>query len=163
MSTFLFLLAAMTRQAGDTVPPVELASAASDQIAAQGPLFASDTDGTLSAAIVAVTMWEESAFRMSARGDSGRSYCAFQVMLGNAKTREGWTGKDLAGDPVKCATVGYRLLKASVASKCKAPLAVYVAGHCSSKAGHAISTRRMTKARKLWTDISADFLERALP
>lgn len=132
-----------------------LGEAITAEIETLGPLLADDVDGGRSAAIAVETAWSESRFDMAAKGDGGASWCAFQIHIGNRKTREGWTGKELAADPTKCARVGYRMLKHSFTACPKHPLAVYVSGNCDSKAGRAISARRMKASDVLYREFGA--------
>lgn len=93
--------------------------------------------------------------------DGGRSHCWGQVYLPPpARTIEGWTGAELRTDPVKCATVVVRLLKASIgASPVDCPLCVYARGPRGLPGGaeHAWAQRasnaRESLARRLLHEI----------
>ncbi len=107
--------------------------------------------------LVAIAL-RESNFQPDARGDrhGGRatSFCAFQLHLPNgARTAEGWTGEELAGDVVKCTAVALRYLRHSLRACGGYPreerLAVYAAGRCSSDAGRRLSRDRMALAERV--------------
>lgn len=64
--------------------------------------------------------------------DGGTSHCWAQINLPNhSKTAEGWTGEELRADPLKCATVAVRIIKASVSNRAApadCPLCIYARG-----------------------------------
>lgn len=112
-----------------------------------------------SALVVMSIMSYESDFRKdvdfgigaSARGDNGRSWCLMQVNLGNSRTKEGWYGKELVADRLKCIRAGYHLVQRSF-FECqkgteKDRLAMYTSGKCST--GIGASHKRMKLFAKL--------------
>jgi hypothetical protein len=131
-----YLAAAMRlfRPIGGDVEEIALAIDASN---------ATDTEAEWLAAIA----YRESTFVSSAVGDHGESFCAFQVHMPNGvRTREGWSGEDLAADAHKCVTVALRHLRYSFIRCANLPaherLAAYAAGTCLSARGRRLSTDR---------------------
>jgi hypothetical protein len=110
----------------------------------------------LTAAAVAIAH-HESGFLLGVRqgkrrGDGGRSWCEFQIMLGKGKTEDGWTGRDLVGDdPTRCAIVGVRTLARSLGACRRMPvldrLSAYASGKC--QAGLPASRAMMSVAARL--------------
>lgn len=83
-----------------------------------------------------------------ARGDGGRSYCMMQMQIGQGETEQGWTGRELVGDRVKCFRAGLAHMRRSV-NACRALpredwLSAYTTGECSR--GEYASQRRILKA-----------------
>lgn len=81
-----------------------------------------------------------------------------QINLPNgARTEEGWTGEDLVEDPVKCVTVGFRMLRNSMRMCPSHPVAFYAEGvdkrACSSARAQRISNDRMFIAQKLVKEV----------
>lgn len=96
---------------------------------------------------LAAIAFRESTFVTSAVGDHGESFCAFQLhMPGGVRTREGWSGEDLAADATKCVTVALRHLRRSFIHCQNLPaherLAAYATGTCLSARGRRISADR---------------------
>lgn len=94
--------------------------------------------------------------------DGGLSHCWGQVYLATPTTRtaEGWLGSELRTDPLKCATVVVRLLRASIVrgpENC--PLCVYARGPRGLPGGseHAwakeASDHREALARRLLREV----------
>lgn len=108
------------------------------------------------AAIEVSLAWFEAANLQDPRGsgignsDHGQSWCWGQVYLpGGGRTREGWTGPELAADPLRCATVVVRLVKVSVAAgPADCPLCIYARGRDTPEA-RRLSAARMTLAHRL--------------
>ena len=96
--------------------------------------------------------------------DYGRSWCMGQINLGRKKredpqrpghwiedsplmTPEGWSGRDLCQDRMKCLKTTIRVMRGSVRACRRLPmqerLAAYAAGYCESERGRAISRSRM--------------------
>ena len=128
-------------------------------LSAQAPLFAQDTSRQRSAALVLAINFREGSLIPSIKGDKNKagkftSFCSMQIHLPyEAKTEEGWIGDDLAEDPVKCVTVGVRMLRQSMRMCPKHPVAFYAEGidnrACSSTRAQRISNDRMFIAQKL--------------
>lgn len=106
-------------------------------VAAQAnPIIASD-DGrkTTMAYEVSLARFETGgtmALNPHGSNDGGNSHCWAQIYLPNgAKTLEGWSGPELRADPLKCATVAVRIIKASVSDRrapADCPLCIYARG-----------------------------------
>lgn len=90
-----------------------------------------------------------------ADNDGGNSYCWAQIYLPNgAKTWDGWTGKDLVEDPVKCAKAAALIIKYSVShGPVDCPLCLYARGRVTEEA------RRLSKHR---TDLANRLLHEVL-
>ena len=114
--------------------------------------------------------------------DFGRSWCMGQINLGRKRrpdphpdrkgqwiedsptmTPEGWSGRELCQDRMKCLKTTLRIMRQSIRACRKLPfeerLAAYAAGTCESRTGQAISRQRMAwfhrryrKDRPEWTD-----------
>lgn len=127
------------------------------------PIFSGKYGRARTLALMLSVAYFESGFRKDvdlgvgslARGDSGKSWCMMQIMLGNpgasgnTKTRislngesykltsdpnDGWGGNELVSDREKCFRVGINLLRKSFRSCPQLPiedrLSVYGAGQC---------------------------------
>lgn len=96
---------------------------------------------------LAAIAFRESSFVADAVGDHGSSWCFAQVHLpAGAKTRDGWTGPELAADPSKCARAALRTLRVSM-SRCawlppEERIALYARGRCESRIGQRLSRDR---------------------
>lgn len=149
------------------------------------PVFQGRSGRAMTAALLTSVAFEESAFRKDvdsgigplARGDSGRSWCMVQVMMGlpakNGRTLLrvvmtqgglrfvndpsadpiGWGGEDLVQDRTKCFRVGVRLARMSFSACSRLPVAdrlsMYASGRCES--GGEASRRRVGNAQRwLW-------------
>ncbi len=149
------------------------------------PVFQGKYGRAMTLALLTSIAFEESAFRKDvdagvgplSKGDSGRSWCLAQVMMGKAepdgKTRtrvivgengglkfvndpskeSGWGGEDLVQDRSKCFRVALRLARMSFAACSKLPvqdrLSMYASGSCD--AGSQASRRRVGQAQRwLW-------------
>lgn len=149
------------------------------------PVFQGEHGRAMTLALLTSIAFEESAFRKDvdsgvgplSKGDSGRSWCLAQVMMGKAeadgRTRTrvvvgddgslrfvkdssketGWGGEDLVQDRTKCFRVALRLARMSFASCSGLPvqdrLSMYASGSCD--AGSQASRRRVGRAQKwLW-------------
>jgi hypothetical protein len=160
-----------TYQAADTETVVEkkerLESMAHDIVEvvfddAETPLF-HGTNGRLKSAVFVAT-WashESGAFRKgvelgSNRGDRGTSWCIMQLHIGNKKTVEGWTGKELIEDRKKCIRAGYHAMQRSLAACHGVPerdaMAAYASGKCD--AGVGLAQRRYDQSLRLYTKYS---------
>jgi hypothetical protein len=76
------------------------------------------------------------------RGDRGKSWCLMQILIGNGKTNEGFTGPELASDLNKCLLSGYNIAKRSfgVCSNLKDyrdRLSGYTTGKCLNDEKHS--------------------------
>lgn len=123
------------------------------------PLFKDQFSVRDSALVIMAIMSYESDFRKdvdygvgaSARGDNGRSWCLMQVNLGNSRTKEGWYGKELVADRLKCIRAGYHLVQRSFFECLKGTeidrLAMYTSGKCST--GINASHKRMKLFQKM--------------
>ncbi len=69
-------------------------------------------------------------------------------------TAEGWSGRDLVADRVKCFTAGRNAMKRSMSACSSLPsnerLAAYASGRCDSAVGQRLSVTRMRTAMKIW-------------
>ncbi len=138
-----------------------LADAIVKVVMEQGPLLKDDESGQRTAAILTSINWREGSLIPTALGDyedkknkeRPTSYCSMQINLpGGAKTPQGWTGKDLTADPVKCVTAGYFMVRASFKACPTYPLAHYAEGgtsSCDSGRAQRISRDRMWVAQNL--------------
>lgn len=138
----------------------DLAEAIATRVEAEPPLFKGDDDRIRTAAWLVAIAFRESSLRADAVGDhvGGKptSFCAFQIHLpGGSKTREGWTGAEIAEDAAKCVTVAMRLLRASMRACPASPLAWYAAGPsgCENVRAQRISRDRMAIAQRLVRDV----------
>jgi hypothetical protein len=102
--------------------------------------------------------WFEGKFMLDPIGsnDGGMSHCWAQIYLGhNGRTREGYTGYQLRTDPMKCAQVAVRLIKASLLASpaCdECGLTVYARGRDTDE-GRALSRNRMGLAHRLLREV----------
>lgn len=132
-------------------------------VSSQKPLFVGDETRQRTAALVLAINFREGSLRPDIKGDKDKkgnytSFCSMQINLPNgAKASEGWTGEDIAEDPVKCITVGVRMLRVSMRMCPKYPVAFYAEGvdtrSCSSKRAQWISNDRMFIATKLVKEV----------
>lgn len=88
------------------------------------------------AAVLVVTGWHESRYRMSAVGDGGLSRCAFQVRGGPLH------------DPVGCVARALHFIRLGARMCPDAPLAPYC-GSCRGEMPRRISAFRMAEARRI--------------
>lgn len=147
----------------------ELATAITNRVEAEAPLFKDDTDRRKTSAFLLAIAFRESSLRANATGDSqgGKptSFCAFQIHLpAGAKTAEGFTGSELAEDPDKCVTTAMHMLRESM-KQCPAhPLAYYASGPagCSNERAQRISRDRLAIAQRLLRDVRVNIQETAL-
>jgi len=106
--------------------------------------------------------WHESANMQDPRGsgignsDHGQSWCWGQIYLpGGGRTREGWTGPELAREPIKCARAVVRIVKASLSASptCnECGLVVYARGR-DTEEGRRLSVSRMSLAHRLMREV----------
>jgi hypothetical protein len=146
------------------------------------PVFEGPRSREQTAALLLAVAWHESGFARdvhlgpcylgpygkNGRCDGGRSACMLQVMVGvsyrtrdgkevEARTKEGWTQKDLFDDPQKCFIAGLNRMRSSVKACSKAGvhpdhrLAAYGSGTCHRPAGQRGSARLFGLYRKFWT------------
>lgn len=126
------------------------------------PAFEGEDGRSKTALLMAAIASFESGYRADVddgrtRGDHGTSVCLMQVrVLG--KTREGYTGDDLAKDRTKCFRVALRIIRESFAW-CKERniedrLAAYTSGTC--KENEPLARNRFNRARVYWKDHPLD-------
>jgi hypothetical protein len=94
--------------------------------------------------IMSIVSSFESGNRVNVKGDSGKSYCAFQV-----QQCAPWKCEDLLTDADKCAEVGLLILHRSFDACPANPLAPYASGYCKNDAGIRISKHRVELAEDL--------------
>jgi hypothetical protein len=123
--------------------PERFAEAVATVVREAPPLYRDDESRERTAALVVAVAWYESAFRLDAVGDQGRSVCAMQIYHGS---------RSLLTDPEGCIRAGLRKLRASIAACPDAPLAVYARGKCRSAEGKRISAHRMQLANRLYRE-----------
>lgn len=140
LHTILFWMALVSGGKTD----LSLAMATDQVVAEEPPIFPGDVSKAKSAAIVIVTMWQESRFDNGAIGDHGNSRCAMQI----------WGGpKSLLTDPVACVRTGHRMLRESVRVDPRHPIAWYAGGGPGWRSNEArrISADRMNLTEWLLT------------
>lgn len=157
-----WLLAAMLHLAPNR-DHVALANAINSVVQAQAPLFKDDATKQRTAALLTAINFREGSLRPAIKGDKDKagnftSFCSMQIHLPfGAKTAEGWTGEELVEDPVKCITVGMRMLRESMRMCPKYPVAFYAEGRdistCDSSRAQKISNDRMFLAGRLVKEI----------
>ncbi len=129
----------------------DLASALVDAALAN-PLVATDAGIRTTLALEVALVWLEGHNDLNPKGynDGGASACAFQVYLVHgARTAEGWTADELRHDARKCATVGVRLIKASVERGPRdCELCLYARGRDTAEA-RRLSAHRVGLAKRL--------------
>ncbi len=155
MSIFLpFVLAAMSALAPGR-DHTTLGGAIASVIDEEPALFTNDENRHRSAALVVAVAFREGSLGTRVEGDirNGKpiSYCTMQIAVGSGRTPEGWTGPELRDDPVKCVTVGVRMLRTSMRICPSAPLAFYAEGPngCTSERAKRISRDRMALAKRV--------------
>jgi hypothetical protein len=121
---------------------------------AQNPLFAGSDGREKTALLLASIASFESYFRADvdegrARGDKGASYCVMQVRVGEGKTPEGWTGRELIASRSKCLMAGLNRIRESF-SLCKSMpqvfrLSGYTSGHCGQEPKAEARMNRATR------------------
>lgn len=137
--------------------PDDVAAALVDEVLAN-PLTPTDAGIRTTLGIGTAVAWMEGHNQLSPTGfnDGGQSACWAQVYLpGGAKTAEGWTANELRTDPVKCAHVAVRLIKASVLASptcdgCE--LVVYARGR-DTEEGRRLSRHRVALAKRLIREV----------
>jgi hypothetical protein len=119
-----------------------LASAIDTAVDEAGPVFAGPDGALRTRALLVAIAFRESAFKLDAVGDHGRSKCAFQVWGGSS---------ELLTDADACAKEGLRRLRMSIRACPAHPVAVFAAGPdgCTSAHAQRISYDRMYIARNL--------------
>lgn len=95
------------------------------------------------AAIRVQMAWDESRLIPDAVGDSGKSFCAFQLQRNKLSVAE---HRETLTDIRKCVEVADRRLRDSAAACPGAPLSSYAAGSCQAV---KLSARRIAAARRL--------------
>jgi len=87
------------------------------------------------------------------RGDSGRSWCLMQINVGEGKTTERWTGRELVEDRRRCFRAGLERIRQSFALCEGMPLldrlSGYTRGRC--EANDETSRHRLQPAMTWWT------------
>jgi hypothetical protein len=151
-------------------------------VSRQDPLFPGDQGPARTAALLVSVAYHESGFRRdidlglgrerngrTGENDYGRSWCMVQMHLGKRlirtpegqfvedsgqTTAEGWTGRDLIADRIKCFTAGRNAIRRSLSACRSLPrskrLAAYASGSCESELGQLLSTTRMRTAQRVW-------------
>ncbi|HEY1958607.1 MAG TPA: hypothetical protein VGH28_23475 [Polyangiaceae bacterium] len=119
------------------------------------PVVDGDDGARVTMAYEVAIAWLEGGNRADALGDGGASFCWGQVYLpGGARTREGFTGPELAADPHKCAAVVVRIVRASIAhGPADCPLCLYARGRVTSEA-RRLSAHRAALARRLLATVT---------
>lgn len=158
MSTILTWVLAAAASLAPTRTHEQLANAITAVVEREEPLFRGDEDRRKTAAFLVAVAFRESSLRPDALGDrvgkakTPTSFCAYQIHLPwGKKTPEGWSGEDLAGDPDKCVTVAFRMMRESARACPAHPLAFYAEGPpgCTSERAQRISRDRMALAQHL--------------
>jgi hypothetical protein len=127
---------------------------------AEEPLFPG-VDGRLrTAALLVGVARAESGFNKDvdlglgaySRGDSGASWCILQINIGQGRTVEGWSGKDLVKERKKCIRASLRAMRDSFKMCSYLPesrwLTAYAAGNCKSEHGQKAAKYRYWLALK---------------
>lgn len=122
-----------------------LATAITNVVAEEAPLFADDADRRRTASLIVAVSFRESSFRNDVVSKT-RDYCHLQV---NQRP-------DLAKDAEACTRVGLDMLRTSMRVCPKTPLAWYAVGGtrakaCSSPRGRRISDDRTWLAKRVFT------------
>jgi hypothetical protein len=130
------------------------------QAALESPIIANDDRSAIALVGIEVALaWMEGGNQLDPVGsnDHGASACWAQIYLPNGgRTREGWSAAELRADPLKCARVAVRLIKASLASSPSCDLCglvVYARGRDTAEA-RELSRHRMALAVRLVRDVS---------
>jgi hypothetical protein len=123
------------------------------------PLFEGPSGRAQTALVALAVASFESYFRRDVdtgvrTGDQGNSWCLVQIKIGEGKTREGWTGKDLTTDRKKCFRAGLRMMRGSFLA-CRAlpvldRLSAYAIGSCVREQNE--SRLRVGRAKAFWTN-----------
>lgn len=141
-----------------------MASAMTRVVTEQPALFKNDINKQRTAALLVAVSFREGSLLPVVRGDKNKrgdftSFCAMQIHMPDKaqKTVEGWSGEDLVEDPAKCFTVGLRMLRESVRTCPKHPVAFYAEGRtlatCQSSRAQKISNDRMFLAARLVKEV----------
>jgi hypothetical protein len=98
--------------------------------------------------------------RGDVRGDHGTSWGIMQIHIGDARTKEGWSGKELVADRKKGIRVGLRLVRNSLAWCSRLPLADRLSGYTKGRCEKdSYSRARFSRADNWWKKNSfADFM-----
>lgn len=157
-----WLLAAMLHLAPNR-DHAALANAIDQVVQAQVPLFKNDVNKQRTSALLVAINFREGSLQPAIKGDKDKrgnftSFCSMQIHLPfGAKTSEGWTGDELVEDPVKCITVGMRMLRESLRMCPRHPVAFYAEGKsiatCDSPRAQKISNDRMFIAARLVKEV----------
>jgi hypothetical protein len=124
-----------------------LATAITTVLERRGPLFSDDADRRKTAALLVAVAYRESTLDVSAIGDKGHSFCAFQIHDSNG-------GSDVLCDSAEsCVERAYDSLKVSFRYDPQHPIAFYARGPkgFASLEAQRISNDRMMLAKKLAT------------
>lgn len=124
------------------------------------PLFGG-ADGKLrTAALLVGVARAESGFNkdvdlglgVASRGDAGASWCILQINIGQGRTVEGWTGKDLVKERKKCIRASLRAMRDSFRMCSYLTesrwLTAYAAGTCKSEHGQKAAKYRYWLSQK---------------
>jgi hypothetical protein len=111
--------------------------------ALENPVVVGDDGPRVTMGYEVAIAWLEGANDGAALGDGRSSYCWGQIHLPHgARTREGWSGRELLSDPHKCATVVVRIVRSSIVrGPADCALCLYARGRVTPEA------RRMSKHR----------------
>ncbi len=93
-------------------------------------------------------------FGPRSKGDSGKSWCLMQINVGDGKTAERWTGRDLVEDRRKCFRAGLGRIRQSFALCHALPLVDRLSGYTKGRceAADDASRRRLTRAMDFWEE-----------
>ena len=122
----------------------------------EAPVFVGENARAKTALLMASIASFESGYRADVddgriTGDHGRSYCLMQVQV-VGKTSEGWTGKDLVTDRMKCFRAALKRIRISF-DWCKDHaledrLSGYTSGTCRDE--EHLSRDRIWRAKSYW-------------
>lgn len=144
MTIYLTILAMMLRLSPSDHPELRhgrLATAISEVIASEPPLYADDDSRERTAALIVAISFRESSLRHDAIGDGGRSVCAMQVYGGR---------KELLSDSHLCIRTGLSMLRESIRVDRTHPVAFYARGpRWRGETAQRISNDRVALAASL--------------
>jgi hypothetical protein len=150
MSPHLFALILAARFMVASLAPLtderaEMADAIAWEVYDDAPFYRDDAGKLRTLALHIAVAYREGGVQTSAIGDSGHSFCAFQIHDSSGGTRA------LASDAAACAHAGHVMLRQSIRI-CRAhPIAWYAEGPrgCSSERAQRISRDRVALAETL--------------
>jgi hypothetical protein len=101
---------------------------------------------------LAAIAFRESTYKLDAVGDSGRSFCAYQLHLPGGAKVDGKTGDALTKDARACTRGALKWLRWSLHACKSLPeaerIAGYARGRCESASGQRLSRDRWAQAQK---------------